>query len=131
MVRVTKPLGYVLIFEAVPSFILKRRTQRLRFRSMKEYIKEFKSAGAYLTYWRATDLSFPITFLGLRKYAASFSKRVYYYFADEFPIFPPSFLSALSRAATILAKPIDYRLGESPLSFLSIGKILLFRKVGI
>jgi ubiquinone/menaquinone biosynthesis C-methylase UbiE len=130
MVRVTKPLGYVLIFEAAPSFILKRRTPHLRFRSMKEYIREFGDVGAYLTYWRATDLSFPITFFGLRKYAASFSRKVYYYFAGEFPIFPPSFLSTLSRAATILAEPIDYRLGESPLSFLSIGKVLLFRKVG-
>ncbi|MEM3696471.1 MAG: class I SAM-dependent methyltransferase [Candidatus Bathyarchaeia archaeon] len=129
MVRVTKPCGYILIFEAAPSFILKRRTPRLRFRSMKEYISEFKSAGARLTYWRATDLSFPITFLGLRKYAASFSKRVYYYFAGELPMFPPSFLSALSRAAAILAEPIDYRLSESPLSVLSVGKILLFRKL--
>jgi ubiquinone/menaquinone biosynthesis C-methylase UbiE len=128
MVRVTKPLGYVLLFEAAPSFTLKRHTPHLRFRTMKEYIREFRDAGAYLTYWRATDLSFPITFFGLRKYAASFSKRVYYYFASEFPIFPPSFLSALSRAATILAEPIDYRLGESPLSFLSVGKILLFKK---
>ena len=129
MVRVTRPCGYILVFEAAPTFILKRRTPRLRFRSMKEYINEFKSAGAHFVYWRATDLSFPITFLGLRKYAASFSKRVYYYFAGEFPIFPPSFLSAFSRAAAILAEPIDYRFGGSPLSFLSVGKILLFRKL--
>ncbi len=129
MVRVTKSLGYVLIFEAAPSFILKKRTHRLRFRSMREYIIEFRKAGAHLTYWRATDLSFPITFLGLRKYAASFSRRVYYYFAGELPLFSPYFLSSLSRIAVALAKPIDYKLAETPLSFLSVGKILLFRKV--
>jgi len=129
MVRVTKPLGYVLIFEAVPSFVLRKRTRRLRFRSMKEYISQFGNAGASLTYWRATDLSFPITFLGLRKYAASFSKRVYYFFAGELPLFSPNFLSSLSKIAVAFAKPIDYRLADTPLSFLSVGKILLFRKI--
>jgi ubiquinone/menaquinone biosynthesis C-methylase UbiE len=128
MVRVAKPRGYVLIFEAVPSLILKRRTHRLRFRTMKEYISEFEKAGAHLVYWRATDLSFPITFLGLRKYAASFSKKVYYYFAGEFSLLSPHFLSSLSRIVVTLAKPIDYNLSETPLSFLSIGKILLFKK---
>jgi len=128
MVRVTKPLGYVLIFGAAPSFVLKKRTPHLRFRSMKEYISEFDKAGAHLTYWRATDLSFPITFIGLRKYAASFNKKVYYYFAGEPPFFSPNFLSLLSRFAVVLAKPIDYKLAETPLSFLSVGKILLFRK---
>jgi ubiquinone/menaquinone biosynthesis C-methylase UbiE len=129
MVRVTKSLGYLLIFEAVPSFVLKKRTYHLRFRSMREHITEFRRAGANLTYWRATDLSFPITFLGLRKYAASFSKRVYYYFAGELPLFSPRFLSSLSRIAVTLAKPVDYKLAETPLSLLSVGKILLFRKV--
>jgi ubiquinone/menaquinone biosynthesis C-methylase UbiE len=129
MVRVTKPSGYVIVFEAAPSFILRRRTPNLRFRTMKEYINEFDKAGAQLTYWRATDLSFPVTFLGLRRYAASFSKRVYYYFAGEVRLFSPHFLSLLSRIAVILAEPIDYKLAETPLSFLSVGKILLFRKI--
>jgi len=129
MIRVTKPFGYVLIFEAVPSFIFKKRTRRLRFRSMKEYISEFGKAGAHLEYWRATDLSFPITFLGLRKYAASFSKKVYYYFTGRIPLFSPNLLSLLSRITVSLAKPVDYKLTETPLCFLSVGKILLFRKV--
>jgi len=129
MVRVTKPLGYVLIFEAAPSFILKKSTHRLRFRSMKQYVSEFEKAGANLSYWRPTDLSFPITFLGLRKYAASFGKGVYYFFAGELSLFSPSFLSSLSRIAATLAKPIDYKLVDTPLGFLSVGKILLFRKV--
>jgi len=128
MVRVTKPLGYVLIFEAAPSFILKKRTLHIRSRTMKEYIKGFEKAGAHLTYWRATDLSFPITFLGLRKYAASFNRKVYYFFAGELPLFSPNFLSVLSRIAVVLAKPMDYKLAETPLSFLSVGKILLFKK---
>lgn len=129
MVRITKPLGYVLIFEAAPSFIFKKRTRHLRFRTMKEYISEFGKADAHLAYWRATDLSFPITFIGLQKYAASFSKKVYYYFAGELPLFSPHFLSSLSRFAVALAKPIDYKLANTPLGFLSVGKILLFRKV--
>jgi len=129
MVRITKPLGYVLIFEAAPSFIFKKRTRHLRFRAMKEYISEFGKAGAHLAYWRATDLSFPITFIGLQKYAASFSKKVYYYFAGELPLFSPHFLALLSRFAVALAKPIDYKLANTPLGFLSVGKILLFRKV--
>lgn len=127
IVRVTKPLGYILIFDAAPSFTLKKRTRHLRFRTMKEYVRAFSKAGAYLTYWRATDLSFPVTFLGLRKYAASFERKVYYFFAGGLPFFS-NFLSLLSRIAVILAKPIDHKLGGTPLSFLSIGKILLFIK---
>jgi ubiquinone/menaquinone biosynthesis C-methylase UbiE len=129
MVRVTKPLGYVLVYEAAPLFILKKRTPHLRFRTMKEYIREFEEAGARLIYWRGTDLSFPMTFLGLRRYAASFSQKVYYYFAGEPTLFSPHFLSFLSRVVVTLAKPIDYNLAETPLSHLSVGKILLFRKV--
>jgi SAM-dependent methyltransferase len=129
MVRVAKPLGHVLIYEAVPIFVLKKCTSHLRFRTMKEYVREFEEAGARLIYWRATDLSFPITFLGLRGYAASFSKRVYCYFAGELPLLSPHFLSLLSRIAVTLAKPIDYNLAETPLGRLSVGKILLFRKL--
>lgn len=128
MVRVTKPLGHVLIFEAAPSFVLKKRTSHLNFKAMKEYVREFEKAGAHFIDWRATDLSFPITFFGLRKYAASFGKKRYYYFTDEITLFPPNFLSLLSKIAVVLAKPIDYELAETPLSFLSVGKILLFRK---
>jgi ubiquinone/menaquinone biosynthesis C-methylase UbiE len=129
MVRVTKPLGYILIYEAAPLFILKKSTPHLRFRTMKEYVREFEEAGARLIHWRGTDLSFPITFLGLRRYAASFSKKVYYYLAGELPLFSPRFLSFLSRIAVILAKPMDYDLAETPLGHLSVGKILLFRKL--
>lgn len=129
IVRVVKPTGYVLIFEAAPSFVLGRRTRYLRFRTMNEYISEFKKAGARLIHWKATDLSFPITFMGLRKYAASFEEKVYYFVSREPSLISPSFLSLLSRVASILAKQVDYKLAESPLSLLSIGKILLFRKV--
>lgn len=128
MVNVTKPFGHILIFEAAPSFILKKRTRHLRFRSMKDYTDEFRKAGAELAYWKATDLSFPITYLGLRRYAASFSKKVYR-ITDGFPALSPGFLSLMSRISMFLAKPIDYKLTLTPLGFLSIGKILLFRKV--
>jgi len=130
MVNVAKPLGRILIFEAVPSFILKKRTRHLCFRSMREYVSEFRKAGAQLEYWKATDLSFPITYLGLRKYAASFSRKVYY-FADGFSSLSLGFLSFLSRIMVSLARPLDYELARTPLSFLSAGKILLFRKVKV
>lgn len=129
IVRVAKPSGYVLIFEAAPSFVLEKQTRYLRLRTMREYVSEFEKAGARFIHWKATDLSFPITFMGLRKYAASFEEKVYYFASREPSLISPSFLSLLSRIASILAKPIDYKLAETPLSFLSIGKILLFRKV--
>ena len=128
MVRVTRPLGHILIFEAAPSFVFKKSTRHLRFRAMQQYVNEFEKAGAQLIHWRATDLSFLITFLGLQKYAASFSKKVYYFFADDYSLLSPALRSWLSRAAVDLAKPIDYKLGETPLRFLSMGKIMLFRK---
>jgi ubiquinone/menaquinone biosynthesis C-methylase UbiE len=128
LIRVTKPMGYVLIFEAAPSFILKKRTQHMCFRTMKKYVMEFEKAGAHLSCWRATDLSFPITFLGLHEYASSFSERIYYYSAEGASLLSPNFMSLLSRIGAILAKPIDYRLANTPLSLLSAGKILLFRK---
>lgn len=129
MVKVTKPHGYILIFEAAPSLVLKKSTRHLRFRTMRQYTDEFRKAGANLTYWRATDLSFPITFIGLRKYASSFNMKVYYYFADRFSLLSPSFLSMLSNITATLAGLVDYRLGETPLRLLSVGRILLFRKV--
>ena len=128
MVRVAKPLGYILLFEAAPSFHFKNKTPHVHYISMKTYIREFAKAGAQLIYWRATDLSFPITFFGLRKYAATFSKKAYYFLASR-PSFSPNFLSFLSKILVLLAKPLDYGLADSPLGFLSIGKILLFRKV--
>jgi len=128
MVRVTKPLGHILIYEAAPIFILKKRTPRLRFRTMKEYISMFEKAGTYLTYWRAADLSFPITFLFLRRYSFSFSRKAYYYSADEHPLFPPNLRSFLSKIVAITARPIDYKIARTPLGLLSIHKILLFRK---
>lgn len=129
IVRVTKPFGYMLIFEAAPSSILKMQTRHQCLRTMGEYIREFENAGARLIYWRATDLSFPITYIGLRKYAASFEDKVYYFFGKKHALVSPSILSWLSRFASILAEPIDYKLGKTSLSFLSIGKILLFRKI--
>jgi ubiquinone/menaquinone biosynthesis C-methylase UbiE len=128
MVRVTKPSGHILIYEAAPIFILKKRTPCLRFRTMKEYISMFEEAGAHLTHWRAADLSFPITFLFLRRYSFSFSRKVYYYSAGEHPLFPPNLRSFLSRIVATTARPIDYKIAKTPLGLLSIHKILLFRK---
>lgn len=127
--RVTKENGHILLFEVAPNFALKKRTANLSIRTMRQYIKEFSKAGAHLTYWRAADLSLPITYFGLRNYAASFNKKVYY-FITERKILSAGFLSFLSSAASLLARAIDYRLAETPLSFLSLGRILLFEKTG-
>jgi len=129
IVRVTKPLGHMLIFEAAPSSVLKMQTHHQRLRTMKEYVREFEKADARLIHWRATDLSFPLTYMGLRKFAASFEDKVYYFSDKEHALVPPSALSLLSRFASMLAEPIDYKLGMTPLSFLSVGKILLFRRI--
>jgi ubiquinone/menaquinone biosynthesis C-methylase UbiE len=128
MVRVTKPGGYILLFETAPHFTLKRNTSYLCIRTMKNYVQEFKKAGANFVYWRAVDLSFPITFLGLRKYASSFSREVYYFLTRKNALISANLLSFLSRITVFLAKPLDYKLGETPFAFLSIGKILVFKK---
>lgn len=129
MVRVTKPSGHILIYEAAPILALKKRTTHMCFRSMKEYIRTFEKFSSRLIYWRATDLSFPITFIGLKDYASSFGAKAYYYIADNPYSMSPHFLSFLSRAAAIFAKPVDYKLSETPLRLLSTGKILLFKKI--
>lgn len=129
IVRVTKGNGRILLFEMAPNFAVKKRTRNLSIRTMRQYMDEFRNAGANLVYWRAVDLSLPITFFGLRNYAASFNKRVYYFISGEQTL-PAGFLSFLSSVASLIAKAVDYRLAESPLSFLSIGRILLFQKVG-
>ncbi|MGB9676061.1 MAG: class I SAM-dependent methyltransferase [Candidatus Bathyarchaeales archaeon] len=127
IVRVTRTGGYMLLFETAPNVAVIKRTRYLKIRTMRQYVDEFKSAGASLVYWRAVDLSLPITLLGLRAYAASFNKRVYYFISKNRWV-PAGLLSFLSWAAALLAGLIDYRLAETPLSFLSFGRILLFRK---
>lgn len=128
MSRVTKKGGYILLFETAPNFAVKKHTAHMRIRTMRRHTDEFKKAGASLVYWRAVDLSLPITILGLRHYAASFNKKVHYFLSKRrLPL--PAVLSLLSWAAALVAKQIDYRLGKTPLSFLATGRILLFRKV--
>jgi len=112
-----------------PNIAIKKHTAHLSIRTMQQYMKEFKKSEAHLVYWRAADLSLPITFLGLKDYAASFNKKVYY-FISERTVIPQRFISFLSWIAVLFAHLIDYRLGETPLSFLSFGRILLFQKAG-
>jgi ubiquinone/menaquinone biosynthesis C-methylase UbiE len=128
IVRVTRPGGKVLLYENAPNLVVVRRTPHLHVKSMKYYSREFEKHGANMIYWRAADLSLPITFFGLRDYAASFNNRVYY-FADGGASAFSDFLSLLSRMAVVLAKPLDYKLGETSLGFLSVGKIMLFEKI--
>jgi ubiquinone/menaquinone biosynthesis C-methylase UbiE len=127
IVRVTKRGGYILLFEVAPNFGFARRTLHLSLRSMRQYTEEFEKVGTHLVYWRAVDLSLPITYFGLRNYAASFNKRVYY-FASEGKLLSSGLLSFLSWTTALLARVIDYKLAETPLSFLSLGRILLFQK---
>ena len=129
IVRVTKPNGYILLFETAPNFTIKKRTPHVAIRTMRRYEKEFRDAGASLVYWRSVDLSLPVTFFGLRGYAASFNKKVYFFFSEKNPLWTAAFLSFLSQAACFLARFIDYKLAETPLGFLSFGRILLFRKL--
>jgi len=129
MVRVTKPGGYILLFETAPYFTFKRRTSHLCIRTTKKYIREFQKAGAYLVYWRAIDLSFAVTFLGLRKYASSFGRDIYYFLTRENALFSAHLLSFFSRMMVTLAKPLDYKLAETPFAFLSMGRILLFKNM--
>jgi hypothetical protein len=44
-------------------------------------------------------------------------------------IIPASLLSFISSATSLVARAIDYRLAETPLSFLSFGRIMLFKKL--
>lgn len=127
MVRVTRTGGHVLLFETAPSIAVIKRTRHLKIRTMRRHIDEFKRAGASLVYWRAVDLSLPITILGLRAYAASFNRRVYYFISKSKWV-PIGLLSFLSWVAALLARVIDYHLAETPLSLLSFGRILLFKK---
>ncbi len=126
MVRVTKNGGYILLFEIAPNFVIKKCTPTLFIRTMRQYTNEFEKAGACLIYWRAVDLSLPITFFGLRNYAVSFNKKVYYFMSGR--MLSSEFLSFLSWVAALLAKSIDYRLAETPLGFLSFGRVMLFQK---
>lgn len=128
MVRVTKTGGHLLLFETAPDLAIIRRTRHLSIRTMRQYINEFKKAGARFIYWRAVDLSLPVTFFGLKTYSASFNKKVYYFMSKRM-LFSAGFLSFLSLVAAVLAKLMDYRLAETPLSYLSAGRILLFRKI--
>lgn len=125
--RVTKKGGYTLLLEAAPNFTIKKRTPHLSIRTMQQYVNEFEKLKIRLIYWRPADLSLPVTFLGLKNYAASFNKKVYYFVTGR-ELVSPSFKSLLSRIAVMLAGQIDYKLAETPLSFLSFNKILLFRK---
>lgn len=125
--RVTKPGGFVLLFEMAPNLAIRKRTTHLSIRTMRQYVEEFGKAGARLVYWRAADLSLPVTVVGLKSYAASFNKRVYYFMSGR-RIGSTGLLSFLSWVAAMLAEVIDYRLAETPLSFLSVGRILLFQR---
>jgi ubiquinone/menaquinone biosynthesis C-methylase UbiE len=127
MARVCRKDGHVLLFETAPNFILRKRTPNLCLRTMRQYMSEFRKEQMRLIYWRAVDLSLPITYFGLKNYAASFNRKVYYFMSRR--RLYPNFLSFLSLASAQLAWLIDYKLAETPLSYLSSGRILLFRKI--
>jgi ubiquinone/menaquinone biosynthesis C-methylase UbiE len=128
--RVTKPQGYLLLYEVAPAFILKRRTQNLRFRTLKEYEAEFAKSGARLVFTLATDISYPLTVLGLRRFSTTFDQNeVYYYWTRRTSIVPfGKILSTISKIVARIARQVDYRLGRTPLGLLSPLRILLFER---
>jgi ubiquinone/menaquinone biosynthesis C-methylase UbiE len=130
MVRVTKPEGYLLLYEVAPEFTFKKRTPNLRIRTLKDYETEFAKAGARLVFSLATDISFPLTFLSLRRFSTSFNRNeVYFYWAKRKRIISlAQALSVVSKMIAKVAKQIDYNLAEAPFSMLSPLRILLFRR---
>jgi ubiquinone/menaquinone biosynthesis C-methylase UbiE len=130
MVRVTKPEGYLLLYEMAPQFTFKKRTQNLRIRTLKDYETEFAKAGARLVFSLATDISFPLTVLSLRKFSTSFNRNeVYFYWARKKRIITlAQAMSVVSKMIATFAKQIDYDLAETPFSMLSPLRILLFRR---
>ncbi len=130
MVRVTKPNGYMLLYEAAPLFALQRKTENLRFRTLKEYEAMFAEAGAQLVFSLATDVSFPLTVFGLRRYSTTFSQSdAYFYRAKRRKAMSIAQVSSMiSRILAKVAREIDYTLAETPLGSLSPFRILLFKR---
>lgn len=130
MVRVTKPGGNVLLYEVAPLFTLGRGMQSVRVRTRREYEIEFAKAGAQLTFSLATDISFPLTILLLRKYSTTFARNeaFFYWTPKNRKISSAQIASFGSKIIATIARQIDYKLAETPLGTISPLRILLAKK---
>jgi ubiquinone/menaquinone biosynthesis C-methylase UbiE len=130
--RVVKPCGYVLLYEIAPSFALVKNTESLHVRTLREYTSEFARAGAQLVLSVATDISFPLTVLGLRRFSTSFNPNdAYFYWGKKRQVVSSAqVLSFISKLVAKTARKIDYGLATTPLGIVSPTRILLFKKRG-
>jgi len=131
MVRVTKPRGNILLYEIAPQFTPTRGIQSVRIRTLKEYEIEFIRAGARLIFALATDISFPLTILSLRKYSTTFAgNEAYFYWTRRKRALSSAWIASLgSKIIALVARQIDYKLAETPLGLISPLRILLAKKV--
>jgi ubiquinone/menaquinone biosynthesis C-methylase UbiE len=130
IVRVTKPKGNILLYEMAPFFTLSRGLQSVRIRTWKEYETEFARRGARLVFALATDISFPLTILSLRKYSTTFARNeAYFYWTRRKKKLSLAQIASLSsKIIATFARQIDYKLAETPLGMASPLRILLVKK---
>jgi ubiquinone/menaquinone biosynthesis C-methylase UbiE len=130
IVRVTKPRGNVLLYEVAPLFTPSRGIQSVRIRTRKEYETEFARVGARLIFSLATDISFPLTILSLRKYSTTFARNeAYLYWTRRKRTLSSARLASFgSKIIAEVARQIDYKLAETPLGTVSPLRILLAKK---
>jgi ubiquinone/menaquinone biosynthesis C-methylase UbiE len=128
--RVTKPSGHILFYEVATAFPFKKRTQNLRFRTLKEYENAFAEYGTRLIFSLPTDTSFPLTVFSLRKFSTTLNRDdAYSYWTrqNKVPLLPMA-RSITSKTIAKIAGQFDYTLGKTPLGLLSPLRILLFKR---
>lgn len=117
IVRVTKPEGHIVIFDAFLSI------GQHRVRKLHEYISSFKLAGAKLISWEGADPSYPIKAMGLIEYGRSFNQEKVYCFETL-----PRFSSKFSRVLANVSYTLDAHLGKTTIGMLAPHKVLVFEK---
>jgi len=117
IVRVTRPQGHVIIYDAFLPI------GRFRVKKLREYVSYFKAAGAKLIHWEGADPSYPIKVGGLIEYGRSFSQEKVYYFKN-FPKFSSKFSQILATVAYVL----DVYVGKTILGMMAPHKIIVFKK---
>lgn len=126
--RVTKPDGHILFYEVATAFPFKKRTQSLRFHTVKEYENAFAEYGTHLVFSLPTDTSFPLTVFSLREFSTALVDDVYCRTGlNEAPALS-KVRSMVSKTVARIAGQVDYTLGKTPLGILSPLRIMLFKK---
>lgn len=117
IVRVTKPEGHIVIFDAFLSI------GQYKVRKLHEYISSLRLAGARLVSWEGADPSYPIKAMELIEYGRSFNQEKVYYFDTL-----PKFSSMFSRALANVSCALDAHLGKTTIGMLAPHKVLVFEK---